>query len=72
VSKTWNFEILMEPEGDGFHVWCPALKGCRSSGLTLDEARENIADAIRGWLRSADELGYSIPEREIIQIRRPQ
>jgi len=72
MSKVWNFEILMEPNEDGFHAWCPALKGCNSFGLTIDDARDNIADAIRGWLESAEELGYSIPEREIIQVRRPQ
>ncbi len=61
-----EFEILIEPDEDGFHVWCPALKGCHSFGLTRDEARENIREAIELWLDDAEPP--SIPERERIRV----
>jgi len=63
-----KFEIIMEPDEDGFHVWCPALRGCHSFGLTRDEARQNIKDAIEGWLESADPTEHPILERARIEI----
>ena len=59
-----NFEVVLEPEEDGgYHVFCPALKGCHSCGATKEEAMERIKEAIELWLESAKELGIKIPER---------
>ncbi len=66
-----EFEILMEPDEDGFHVWCPALKGCHSFGLTKEEARENIREAIELWLDVADDEEVQIPDRERIKVHLP-
>lgn len=64
-----NFEVILEPEkGGGYHVFCPALKGCHSYGSTKEEALEKVKEAIELWLESAKELGISIPERELISI----
>lgn len=64
-----NFEVILEPEkAGGYHVFCPALKGCHSYGSTKEEALEKIKEAIELWLESAKELGISIPERELISI----
>lgn len=43
--------ITYDPEYRGYVVDVPELPGCMSQGKTFDEARENIKDAIRGWLR---------------------
>jgi predicted RNase H-like HicB family nuclease len=64
-----EFEILIEPDEDGFHVWCPALKGCHSFGLTKDEARDNIKEAIELWL--ADDGDVQLPDRERIKVHLP-
>jgi len=66
-----EFEILMEPDEDGFHVWCPALKGCHSFGLTKEEARENIREAIELWLDVAEDEEVQIPDRERIKVHLP-
>ena len=66
-----EFEILIEPEDGGYHVWCPVLKGCRSFGVTKDEARINIREAIEGWIESARDEGIAIPEPEIVKITVP-
>jgi len=39
--------IVVESDGDGYFVFCPALQGCYSQGETYQEAVENIEDAIR-------------------------
>ena len=64
-----NFEVVLEPEDDGgYHVFCPALKGCHSYGATKDEAIEKIKEAIELWLESAKELGIRIPERKTVSV----
>jgi predicted RNase H-like HicB family nuclease len=68
-SVTDEFEVVYEPEDDGgYHVYCPALKGCHSYGKTKSEARENIAEAIELWLESTEQLGLTTPDREALQI----
>ena len=42
--------IMYDPEYEGYVVDAPELSGCMSQGKTLDEALENIKDAIKGWL----------------------
>ncbi|MBM4032837.1 MAG: type II toxin-antitoxin system HicB family antitoxin [Planctomycetes bacterium] len=42
-----DFKVVLEPEPDGgYVVCCPTLPGCYSQGDTLDEALENIREAI--------------------------
>ena len=41
-----RYTVIVEAEEEGgFHVWCPALKGCHSQGETQEEALENIQEA---------------------------
>lgn len=40
--------VTPDPEDGGFVVSCPALPGCHSEGETMEEALENIRDAISG------------------------
>lgn len=42
-----HFPIIIEQDQDGvFIVQCPVFKGCRSYGHSIDEAVENIKEAI--------------------------
>lgn len=42
--------IMFDKEYNGYIVDVPELNGCMSQGKTIDEALENIKDAIKGWL----------------------
>ncbi|MDQ1274287.1 MAG: hypothetical protein QG591_2917 [Planctomycetota bacterium] len=42
--------ITYDSEYGGYIVDVPELVGCMSQGKTIDEALNNIKDAIRGWL----------------------
>ena len=42
--------ITFDPEYKGYIVEAPELEGCMSQGKTIDEALENIKDAITGWI----------------------
>jgi len=51
-----NFKVvLQEAEEGGYIVSCPALPGCHSQGDTIEEALENIKEAIIGCLESLAE-----------------
>lgn len=56
-----KFEILIEKDGDGFHAYCPALKGMHVFGATLDEAVANSQKAIEGYLESLQKHNDPIP-----------
>jgi predicted RNase H-like HicB family nuclease len=49
-------KVLFEPSDEGgFTVSVPALPGCISEGDTLDEARQNIRQAIELYLEPIEE-----------------
>lgn len=42
-----HFPIIIEQDEDGVYITeCPSFQGCRSYGMTIDEAMENIREAI--------------------------
>ena len=45
--KTYHFAAVIEKDADGYYAFCPELQGCYASGETFEEARANLADAIR-------------------------
>jgi predicted RNase H-like HicB family nuclease len=48
-----KFNIIIEKDEEGRYVAeCPDLPGCLSEGGTLEDAMENINEAIIGCLRS--------------------
>lgn len=49
------YRIVIEKGEDfGYVAHCPAIPGCHSQGNTIEEAIENIKDAIRGCLSALD------------------
>ncbi|BCX87660.1 antitoxin HicB family [Methylomarinovum tepidoasis] len=44
--------IVIEKDAHGYYAYCPELKGCHSQGDTLDEALENIKEAIALYLET--------------------
>lgn len=67
-----KFRVVIEQDEDGkFIASCPTLPGCWSQGDTRDEARRNIADAMKGYLESLKKHGDPIPppiSEEVIEI----
>jgi len=60
-----RFTVLIthDPEYEGYVVDVPSLIGCMSQGKTIDEALNNIKDAIKGWLEVEKRHGRQ-PENE--------
>ncbi len=64
---TYHYTIILERQPDGgFHAYCPTLKGCHSQGDSLDEAIDNIREAIDVYLESLEAHGEPIPQEDIL------
>ena len=63
----FRVQVVIEPDGTGFHAYCPALKGLHTSGDTEKEALENAKDATIAYLRSLIKHGDPIPIGIMIQ-----
>ena len=51
MTEVAGFTVTIEPgEQSGYVVECTELPGCCSQGDTVEEALENISEAIAGWL----------------------
>ena len=51
-----RYMVDLKKTSESFAVWCPGLPGCWSQGQTEIKALENIKDAIKGYLETAEEL----------------
>jgi predicted RNase H-like HicB family nuclease len=62
-----KYKVILVESEEGFAVSCPQLRGCHSQGETIDEALENIKDAIREWLDAEKEemKAFRVIEREV-------
>ena len=64
-----DFKVLIEPdETGGYVVSCPSLSGCFSQGDTIEEALENIKEAIELFLEDMKEHGELIPDTAHVLI----
>jgi predicted RNase H-like HicB family nuclease len=59
--------ITYDSEHEGYIVDVPELVGCMSQGKTMDEALNNIKDAIKGWLQVEEKHGRleALEEKEV-------
>jgi len=65
MSKKLN--IIFEKDEDGYFVYCPELEGCHSQGDSIEEAMENIKEAIELYLETLSENERnSLRTKEII------
>ncbi len=66
-KQIYNYTVLLEKESDGgYHAFCPILKGCHSQGDSVEEAIENITEAIELYLESLKADNLSIPKEDLI------
>ncbi len=58
-----SFTVIIRPDEDGgFVASVPSLPGCYTQGETLDDTRENVQEAIRGYLQVLRDGGDPIPD----------
>ncbi len=63
----FRYTVILDPQpGGGYHIFCPALPGCRSEGDTLEEALANIKEAIQVYLESLKAHGETAPHEDFL------
>ena len=65
-----KFKIVIKGdlEDGGYNVSCPALPGCHSQGDTMEEALENIKDAIQGCMEVINQRALKGVEEKAIEV----
>ncbi|NTU79536.1 MAG: type II toxin-antitoxin system HicB family antitoxin [Chloroflexales bacterium] len=64
-----TYEILEENEG--FYGEIPGLQGVLGSAPTLEACREDLQEALEGWLLLGLRLGHTIPPIDGIDLMAP-
>ena len=59
--KSHIFEVVIEPDEDVFHAYCPNLKGCRTWGHNKKEALKYIQEAVELYIEDLIADGKPIP-----------
>jgi predicted RNase H-like HicB family nuclease len=64
--KFYDFEIVIEKESEdaGYFAYSPSLPGCFSNGLTIEETRRNIREAIQQHISALQALDRPVPQHE--------
>lgn len=66
--RYFSFEIVIEkePEDEGYFAYSPTLPGCFSNGVTVEQAKRNIREAIAQHVDSLIAQGGIIPQSDRI------
>lgn len=62
MSLPYRVEIIKDADEKGYVAFVRELKGCITTGITEEEALENLKDAKAAWFSAAIEDGDPIPE----------
>lgn len=63
ISQIYSYSVFYDADPDGgYVVFAPALPGCHSQGETLEEAEQNIKEAIELYLESLAKHREPIPQ----------
>ena len=62
--RFYDFTILIEQEedGEGYYAYSPDLPGCYSNGLTIEETRPNMREAIQLHIEVLLENQEAVPQ----------
>ena len=66
--RFYRFEIVIEkePEDPGYFAYSPSLPGCFSNGMTIEEAKQNIREAVQQHVASLEAHGKTIEQKQQI------
>ena len=62
MALPYRLELVPDVDEGGYVVSYPDLRGCITTGETIEEAVANGEEAKREWLAAAMEEGYPIPD----------
>jgi len=65
--KTYTFKVIVEPDEDRWHAYCPALEshGAATWGYTREEALKHINEVVQLVVDSMTEHGELLPDETV-------
>lgn len=64
---TYKVSTVIEKDEHGYYAYCPELPGCQSQGDSLEEAMNNIREAIELYLETlSDDERKELLSQEIL------
>jgi len=61
IAREYVIDVVIEPDEDVYHAYCPVLRGCHTWGHTETEAFTFIQEAVRLHLEDMIDDGEAIP-----------
>jgi len=69
IGVEMKYKVVISEGEDGWYiVECPSIPGCISQGRTIEEALENIKDAIQGCLDVLNERIEIKGEEKLMEV----
>lgn len=62
--------VYWSAEDDAYLAFVPDLPGCGSHGATLEEAVNNLQEAIEMWIEAREKGGFPVPRPQDLLIQR--
>jgi predicted RNase H-like HicB family nuclease len=71
--KAYTFKVIVEPDEDRWHAYCPALEsqGGSTWGYTREEALKHIDEVVRLVVESMIAHGEPLPKNPLMKCRSP-
>lgn len=60
--------VIHKAEEGGYWAEVPAMQGCVTQAETIDELRENLKEAIQGWLEAGDPESGTTGADQILEL----
>ena len=57
----FKVSVVVEPDGEGFHAYCPAFQGLHIDGKTPQEAIDRTCEALEWYFDSLVRHGDPVP-----------
>ena len=69
--KTYTFNVIVEPDEDRWHAYCPALEsqGAATWGASREEALKHIDEVVRLVVESMIEHGEELPQESDAEVQ---
>jgi len=66
MSRTRGYAVVIENAGENYSVYVPDLPGCIAVGDTIEEAEQEILEAIQFHIDGLKEDGLPIPPPQAV------
>ena len=67
-TKVFTYRAIIQKDGKNYHGFVPSIPGCHTQGMTIEDTRKNLKEAIEGMLLIMKKYNQPIPSDEGLEI----